>query len=834
MIRWTIQNIIQKTIQSRTLRTIAGRYSVLAVLAWGLLPNLAAPVAAQDVTFENLMAATHPSALVGAEGALFVGTSAEGVLVFDRETLTERDRWNSGPELSGNQISQMCWTGRFLWIASLDNGLTRVQYPAAEVPAFRQYRSNLGSAEVSCVTGTVVEGSEIVYYGMVGAGVGRISDGIPGVLFSADQNGLLSDDINDLQLVGTDLFIATDLGVSLLRGEIATTQNEGLSSLVVNDFCLDGSGNLIAGTDTGIYVWDPEGESWTLAGDIGRPVQQVAWQDGGPIWAVGYIDNEDYWLVSDGRVAYDQGGSYHVEYGPYAKTSLIYADEEVYVAGRYRADGMASQTGRVFVARYLADYDYQTTLSDRCLVHNPEGLALQRDGTLWIGSWLADAISSWDENRGWRHIYEVADADNDFNGLINQGANVLCMAEDYSGAVWAGQFTAGAVRIDPQDMSTEHVRPGDVPMDGGMLLNMVAHPDGPMFFLHDLDGGMVDVLLDPVNWEVESNWMSLPETSDGIGTEGLVWEALVERRDVIWFAVEGRGLVRWDINGDYAGPDDALTWTDWSDDSWSDPVTVFADTNGVEVSDPAKVRGLALAADGSIWAAGENLVRFTYNDFTGEATWWEHWKTKQASYENGLVGGDLVDVAVDVNDDVWILGKTGLNRLRWREGEAIFDTYLDQTNYWLYPNNQLFYLAGVFSELPGQEYRRMEIDESGTRLLVAGDQGTSLISVQEGYETDRTAESKEVYLYPNPFRPGVTAERLSVGGFGDDVVEGETALVEILNLEGQIVYRDRAVEPDTEFWSGRSRPGDLVTTGVYLVRIQWRGQNITRTLAIVN
>lgn len=827
--------MIRQIIQKRLTRVRLTRSRGGAALACALLclaPG--APAGAQEVSFENLMAATHPSAMAGVADALFVGTSAEGVLVFDRETLNERGRWVSGPDLSGNQISELCWTGRFLWVSSLDNGLTRVQDPASDSPGFRQYRANVGSPETSCVTGAVIEGIEVVYYGMVGGGVGKISDSIPGALFTADQNGLVSDDINDLQLLGTDLFIATDLGVSRLRGELATTQNEGLNSLVVNDFCLDGDGNLIAGADNAVYRWDPDSESWTLLGGIGTNVQQVAWQDGGPVWAVGYIDQEGYTGDGDGRIGYDTAGPFHVESGPYPKTSVLFADREVFVAGRYRADGMASPSGRVFVSRYVADGEYETGFSDRCLVHNPEGVAIQRDGTLWVGSWLADAISARDEDRGWRHIYEVADADNGFNGLINQGGNVLCMTEDAYGHVWAGQFASGVLRIDPQDMSTERILLSNSPLDGAMILNLVAHPDNPVFFLHDLDGGMVDVLLDPPNWETAGAWMSLPKTLAAIGTEGKVWEALIERSDVVWFAVEGRGLVRWDINGDYAGPDDELTWTDWSDDSWSDPVTVFVDTLGHEVSDPSAVRGLALAADGSIWAAGADLVRFTFNDFTGVATAREYWTTKTASYENGLVNSDLVDVAVDVNDDVWILSKTGLNRLRWRDGEANFDVYLDQTNYWLYPNNQLFYLSGVFSALPGQEYRRMEIDSGGTRLLVAGDQGTSLITVEEGYETARNDSGNEIFLYPNPFRPGENADRLSVGGFGDDVADGETALIEILNLEGQVVYRDRAVEPDTEFWSGRGRPGDRVTTGLYLVRIQWRGQNITRTLAIVN
>lgn len=805
-------------------RAAAGRSAALPVAL--LCLAFAAPAGAQDAELQSLMAANDASALVAVGDAILVGTSAGGVLVLDRETLTERDRWVSGRDLSGNQISALAWTGRFLWVASLDNGLTRVTDPASDNPAFRQYRLNLGSSAVNCVTGSILEGSEVVYYGMVGGGVGKIADGVSGPLYTADQNGLVSDDVNDLQMLGSDLFIATDLGVSRLRGELATTQNAGLPNLVVNDFCLDGEGNLIAGTNNAIYRWDPDAETWSALGNIGAWVTKVAWQEGGPLWAIGFEGDRNY------RLGYDTIGPWEIATVPYNETTQLFADSEVFVAGRYRAEGMAGQSGHAFVARRLAEGGYQIGISDRCLVRNPEGLAFAQDGTVWIGSWLADAISCWDRERGWRHIYEIGDAGNDYDGMIDHGGNVLCMVEDAGGSLWAGQFGSGVLRIDQQDMTVDQVKISNSPLDGALLLNLIAHPDGPLLMLHDLDGGMVDVLLDPDDWMNENAWMSLPQTADAIGSESKVWEALVERRDIIWFAVEGRGLVRWDVNGDYADEQDELTWTDPSDDSWSEPVTVFLDTLGNSVSDPSQVRGLALARDGTIWAAGSNLVRFSYNDFSGEATALEYWDTKTASYETGLIGGDLVDVAVDVNDDVWIAGKTGLNRLRWRDGEPTFDVWLDPTNFWLYPNNSLFYSTSVMAELPGQEYRRMEIDGTGTRLLLASDQGAVLIRVEEGYETAEVAALGGLYLYPNPFRPGQNADRLGIGGFGE--VDGdETAAVEIYNTEGQLVYRDRSVDPETGFWSGRNRPGEDVTTGLYVVRITWRGETVTRTLALV-
>ena len=67
----------------------------------------------------------------------------------------------------------MVWSGKYVWIASLDGGLTRVANPGPHAE-YRSYTSNLGSMQLPAVTGAIIGSSEWVYYGMYDGGLGRI------------------------------------------------------------------------------------------------------------------------------------------------------------------------------------------------------------------------------------------------------------------------------------------------------------------------------------------------------------------------------------------------------------------------------------------------------------------------------------------------------------------------------------------------------------------------------------------------------------------------------------------------------------------------------------
>ena len=87
---------------------------------------------------------------------------------------------------------------------------------------------------------------------------------------------------------------------------------------------------------------------------------------------------------------------------------------------------------------------------------------------------------------------------------------------------------------------------------------------------------------------------------------------------------------------------------------------------------------------------------------------------------------------------------------------------------------------------------------------------------------------ESAYVYPNPFT-GDGGAGLAIGG----LPAGGTASVEIYNLDGQLVYLDKEVTPETGFWTGTNRVGEEVSTGMYVVRVTSGGVSRTMTLAVV-
>ena len=55
----------------------------------------------------------------------------------------------------------------------------------------------------------------------------------------------------------------------------------------------------------------------------------------------------------------------------------------------------------------------------------------------------------------------------------------------------------------------------------------------------------------------------------------------------------------------------------------------------------------------------------------------------------------------------------------------------------------------------------------------------------------------------------------------------------VYNLEGQLVYQDNFVAPDTGFWEGVNVMNSPVSSGMYILRIHAGGLTTTRTLAVV-
>jgi len=783
-----------------------GLVHVLAALTVGLIWS--APVLAQRVVFEPLMQTKSVTALLEHDGLVIGGLEGGGLVLWSASDPTLYERLNAGADLSGNNVTDLAWSGRNVWVATMGAGLTRISDIAGQ-RSFRQYASNLGSLDVTAVTGSLVGQSERVYYGMNGSGVGAITDGLSGAVYTVEQDGLVSNTINALVLYQGDLFVATPAGVSRFANNLFTTVNSGIGGLQINDLTVAGNGDLMAATSFGVFRWDGAALSWIMVGSSPENVRQISSQ-GGLLYALG-----DRMRVYNGTV-------WQVLAQPVGTATALEAGQEVWLGG---SSGAAASGEIVVHNAYLGRLNGSNTFDvvevTGSQVLNAEGVAFSGD-TPYMGEHTWQSIISSRRQGVWHHDrWQQANGGNTDTRL---GLGVLLsLSAGPDSVVWAGLYAGtGLARLDPHSDRIDLLDPASSGLQGPGIVNLLVHPDGPVLTLHDWsDTEKVEILVDPVNWSDPASWMILPRVG-GLGDGPGVWDAVVQRRDVIWFAVETVGLVRWDINGELAGPDDPLTWHDQSDDRWD----TLADLPG-SVSDLGAVLGLAVGPDGSIWAGGNGLVQFTWDEQFATASLVTNLAEKTSPFLSGLVNGNVRDIALDNNGAVWVATASGLNRVRGSGAEVTIDTYIDLPNYFANPNYGALYSPNVISALPGNNYRKLMANPDGSRLIVSGDQGVSLIDI--GPEVVNPAPSLAgAYLYPNPFT-GETGGGLKVGGLPGDI----RLRVEIYNLEGELVYADPAVTPGQEFWRGGTPRGRAVVTGMYVVRITAGNQSRALTLAVV-
>ena len=603
--------------------------------------------------------------------------------------------------------------------------------------------------------------------------------------------------------------------------------NDGLGTLIINDFCLDGDGRLLVGTEAGIYYWAPAQTRWQYMGVLpGQRGSRLAYGPAG-LYALG-LDGLDTGYLN----RFDGGTTWTQIAAPYTRTRSLAVGTSPYVGGQVNPEGMVTTVGYGYLGLYGADEQWTTRVLDASMVANATGVTYGRDGSPWIGSHNATGFCQQTED-GWFAVYELASADNDSSGLFDHGSNIVAMGTGMDGTIYAGQLSRGVVRHDPQTRVTELMHPTNCGLEGRGTTNIMVHPDGTVFFMHDWrDINKVEILVNPAQWRNPNNWDTLPMGEGGLGTTAEVYAALVERNDVIWFAVAGVGLVRWDINGDAAGPNDPLTWLDTSDDRWDDPVSDLPRAS----NDPKDVRAMALAEDGTIWVGGNGLARFHYT-VSGEELLVvvdESFSEKTSPYAEGVVDGNVVGVNVDADGAVWVLCRSGLNRGVTSGGDTYFSAYFDPGNYLANSSFAALYSFNAVIDLPGGEYRRMVISPDGEKLLISSDRGAAELTFAAG-DGSGAASAMDAYFYPSPYKPAEGSGFLKLGGIAADADRGDPAEVQIYNLEGQLIFENLNVTAHEGFWDGRNialERSDVVS-GMYIIRIKYGNQTVVKSLAVV-
>jgi len=788
---------------------------------------IAALAAAQTPVFQPIIPGQRFARAVAVDGRIYAGLDRGGVAEFDVATTTMLRHLDRNQGLGGHLVQDLAWSGSRLLVATQDGGITAISNPGSAGEFVQLYSTGLASLDVTCVTGQQIGNSERIYYGTDGNGIGVIEGGREGSYYSTPQ--LINDTVEHVALSGPLLLISTPTGVSRFANNTFTNYlSEDTGWPEIRDLTVAPDGEIWAATSDGLYTWDDTARELVHA--YGTTGYQWLGFDGDAVLAL--ANNWSLLRLTGGGATLtvpevDESTDLDIR-------MAVAVDGVVWVGGSVRSEADAAQS--VASAAWLAvtgDPAAELHLLDACQLGfdgGYHGAAVDQHGRAWVGDRKADGIAGLDDE--WYHILSVATPENGEVGLLDHSGDILSMSRAGEW-IWFNQYTNGIVGFAPPaepggEERWLQLNKYTSPLQPDGIIALGGHPDGAVIVCSDVgnfwgghapnDALAVDVLFDLDNPLEESSWLHLP-----VGTLGgnYILTAAVERRDVVWFSVQGVGLMRWDINGPASGPDDPLTWSQTGDDQWLGPIR-FIEGGTMDLGTTV---ALAFAPDGSIWAGGAGLTRFTYSsseemvDFLGE------WQRKDNAYEPGLLNGSVKGLAFDRNDDLWALNLAGLNRFRIDGQDVEVDAFTDLVSYTSL--DWSLYSPGAISPLPGGSYRDLDVSADGARLVLTSDLGAVMLDVPERAAAGDT-DIDLAFIYPNPFPGDDGAGHINIGGLAVD--EDAPVRLEILNLSGQIVFQNNQVTDPEDLWDGRNRLGERVASGMYVMKISQAG--VVRTLPL--
>ena len=134
----------------------------------------------------------------------------------------------------------------------------------------------------------------------------------------------------------------------------------------------------------------------------------------------------------------------------------------------------------------------------------------------------------------------------------------------------------------------------------------------------------------------------------------------------------------------------------------------------------------------------------------------------------------------------------------------------------------IFHFTKDNSPLPSNNINDIEIDNITGEVYFATDKG--LVSYK-GTSTEAEDDLSNVYVYPNPVRPGFE---------GDVKISGLTnrATVKITDIEGNLVYETTS-EGGTILWDTRAFGKYKVASGVYMIFISSEDASLTKVKKVM-
>ncbi len=237
---------------------------------------------------------------------------------------------------------------------------------------------------------------------------------------------------------------------------------------------------------------------------------------------------------------------------------------------------------------------------------------------------------------------------------------------------------------------------------------------------------------------------------------------VVDQDGRLWIGYNAAGIDVWDYGDPLVFADD--TWIHYSDE------------NGLP---DAQIHTLAVGSDGRIWVGTLGGLG-VFNPSSGS------WATVE-----GLPGTQVRAVSEDAQGHMWVGTDEGMAMLygnlgvafTYDESDGLVDERIDHVvadrttgNVWAVSVNEL-------------------IDDTSLNLLRSG----------------ITAESGHLFVYPNPWREGQSAQMVQIYG------APEGSHVEILDLSGQSMAK---LEPNEPYiWDSLDSAFNEVPSGVYILRV---------------
>ena len=221
-----------------------------------------------------------------------------------------------------------------------------------------------------------------------------------------------------------------------------------------------------------------------------------------------------------------------------------------------------------------------------------------------------------------------------------------------------------------------------------------------------------------------------------------------------------------------------------------------------------RVSDLALGLDGTVWVGtdtGLNSIqgRYSRTDGTFEVDSWRLYTTA-----DGLPSGEINDIEVDTNGNVWVATEAGLSQIGF-DGEIAFT--LTRSN----------------SGLINDRITSLLFDSGQGELWIGTFEGLSRLGVTIG-ETEQPRDRSGAF--PNPFFTSGALEPLKFAGLPLG------ASLSIYNLGGELVAEIQG-RPGvgTLTWNGLNTAGFVVASGIYyFVADAEDGSRVTGKVAILS